>query len=260
MPDPIQDALKKVDLSPVLDDMLKDEDKVKPPEEKGEELDLGQFKNPKDVLKSYKEIQGAFTRTTQENKSVKEENAKLKEQLELANMTANYQAPMPTGNETQDETVKTFNVLRIAEILEEKNDENPSDFQERYAYAQMVARQYPNLSTTPKGVKKLFELGDKLRIEKTRQTAGKALETIFGEPLGEEEIARLKSLVKGGKTSDQPANKQTNAYMPDTSTSTRKGSQLPDQNQNLENDIRQAADQGDIDGTIAALFKKQLAE
>jgi Tfp pilus assembly protein PilV len=39
---------------------------------KPEQSNLAQFKTPEDLLKSYKEVQGAFTRTSQENKALKD--------------------------------------------------------------------------------------------------------------------------------------------------------------------------------------------
>lgn len=264
-------GLPDVDLGPILDDIKAQQEEKQPTQTaEGQELDLGQFKNPKDLLKSYKEIQAAFTRVTQENKQYKEELPKLKEELEMVRYTApvvqsqpqvrQHGEPVFDGGEDIDTRIqKTVAVQRIAEVLEEEAEKNRGEFQERYAYAQMIAREYPQLSSTSRGVKKLFEIGDKRRAEDMRKNAGRALETIFGEPLGEQEIARLKTLVKGNA---QQPNSQSNlnAYMPDTSTSTRTGSDIADQNQKLDLEIRQGADKGDVDGVIAALFKRQLAE
>lgn len=264
-------ALPDVDLSPIMDQLKDDGEPQKQQQQSpkaddkqkasDEPLDLGQFKNPKDLLKSYKEIQAAFTRMTQENKSSKEELAALKEQLELAR----YSVPNPVlqqqQNGAEDNPYKTFNVMRIAEILEEEADKNRAEFQDRYAYAQIVSREYPQLAQTPKGVKKLFEMGDKLRADYLKKNAGKALESIFGEPLGEEEISRLKTLVKGDKSQAQTQTKQNmNAYMPDTSTSTRAGTADQSQTPKYESQIRDGVEKGDLDGVIAAVFGKHLAE
>lgn len=258
------EGIPDADLSPIMDQLkeTQKEEKKEEPKQEGE-FDLGQFKNPKDLLKSYKEIQAAFTKVTQENKTAKERLAELNEKIELMQYNTPAMNPQPQYAQAQqsqaqtDDTYKTFTILRISEVLEEEADKNRSEFQDRYAYAQMVGREYPNLTTTPKGVKKLFEMGDKLRTEHMKKNTGKALEAVFGEPLGDEAIARLRAIVKGGNT--PPTKSNTNAYMPDTSTATRAE---PGQNQNLtyENEISNGVKQGDVDGVIAAIFKRQLAE
>ena len=60
-----------------------DDTKQTDTQDKQDDLDLGQFKNTKDLLKSYKEIQGWATRISQENKAYKDEIAHLKDQVEL---------------------------------------------------------------------------------------------------------------------------------------------------------------------------------
>jgi hypothetical protein len=275
MADDLQ-GLPDVDLTPVLDSLEqsapKEEPSVRTETKPTEELDLGQFKNPKDLLKSYKEIQAAFTRVTQENKSHKEkeiELAQLREQVELLRSSANrpiHQEPQKRFDEAfvenpeaaiQQRITQTVMTSRIAEVLEEEAEKNRDDFNERYAYAQQVAQQYPQLATSPTGVKKLFQFGDKLRHDALKKNASKALESIFGEPLAEEEIAKLRKMVKGDKAIKQTTNK-SDAYMPDTSTSTRSGSESGQRNADIE--IEEYSKKGDIDGTIAALFKKQMAE
>ena len=261
--DNVDAALKGLDLSGVVKDLKDNEpaQKVEPQAVSNEPLDLGQFKNPKDLLKSYKEIQAAFTRVTQENKSAKEQLAQLQEQLELAKYQPPYQVPQQhpllsqndPDFEIEQRIQKTVATQRIAEILEEESDKNKTEFQERYAYAQMVAREYPQLSSSPRGVKKLFELGDKLRQENLRKNAGKALESLFGEPLNEEEINKLKTLVKGDKQIVTPHNNINNAYMPDTSTSTRTGA-TEDRKQDYEQMRKDAIAKGDVDGVITNIF------
>ncbi len=258
-------GLPDVDLSGVLDDLQKSQEK--PPQQAIEDkLDLGQFKNPKDMLKSYKEIQAAFTRVTQENKAFKEQMAQLNEQLELTKLGGMqqsqpaYQPPadpqqyFQQNEDIEQRIMRQVSTQRIAEVLEEEAEKNKPEFQERYAYAQMVSREYPNLATTSRGVKKLFELGDKLRSENLRKSAGRALESIFGEPLNDEEITKLRTLVKGDKAIKQRTD-QTNAYMPDTSTSTKSGQ---DQNQipNIDLELNESVKKGDLDGAINALFKR----
>jgi len=273
-------GLPDADLSPIMD-QLKENAKEEQKEEvqKQEERPrnkYGQF-TKKDgtldedgVLKSYKEIQAAFTRVSQENKATKEQVAQMKEELELSRLNQSYAPPqqqyVPPQQQTYDqqqpdiavEVQRQVMTTRIAEVLEEEAEKDRTVFQERYAYAQSVSRQYPQLGTTPRGVKKLFELGDKLRTENLKKNAGKALESIFGEPLGEEEITRLRTLVKGDKVVQQ-SQSRSNAYMPDTSTSTKSGSQT-DQKPNYDTKLSEAVEKGDVDGAIEAVFKRQLAE
>jgi hypothetical protein len=273
-----QDEIKElpnVDLTPILDE-IKETQKEEAKEERVEKTDkprnkYGQF-TKKDggldedgILKSYKEIQGFATKVSQENNQTKEELAQIKEQLELAKYQPPvYQQPQQYQQDPaqidDNNPMKVFGIMRVAEVLEEEKDKNPAEFQNRYAYAQKVSVQYPQLSTSARGVKKLFELGDKLRTEELKQSAGKALESIFGEPLGEEEIARLRTLVKGEKAQVQTQSKNNmNAYMPDTSTHTRTGA---DQNQNPNFDLKihESAKKGDVDGVIKSLFSKAMAE
>ncbi len=266
-------GIPDVDLTPIMDQI--EETQTKEPKEL--KIDkprnkYGQFTkkdgtlDEDNLLKSYKEIQGFATKVSQENKQTKEQMAQIQEQLELAK----YQPPVyqqqqqyqqDTAQIDDNNPMKVFGIMRVAEVLEEEKEKNVADFQERYAYAQMVSREYPQLSTSARGVKKLFELGDKLRTEQLKKSAGKALESIFGEPLGEEEIARLRTLVKGDKSQQKQTQTKTNmnAYMPDTSTSTRTGA---DQNQNPNFDLKinESVKQGDVDGVIDAIFKRALAE
>ena len=260
-------GIPDVDLGQVIDQLKETTDKDavvdKKREGKADDFDLGQFKNPKDLLKSYKEIQAAFTKYAQENKSYKEQLAQAHEELELAKLGAGQ--TQQSNYDPQDETIeqrinRTVATQRIAEILEEEAEVNKAEFQERYAYAQMVAREYPQLSTSARGVKKLFQLGDKLRQDNLRKNAGKALESIFGEPLSEEEISKLRALVKGDKAVQQLTKQNiSNAYMPDASTSTKLGSDQ-DRKPNYDERISESAKKGDVDGTIEALFQGVLAE
>ncbi len=238
--------------------------KVETKETKNEGLDLAQFKTPQDLLKSYKEIQAAFTRVTQDNKSTKEQMSQLKDELELSRMSVTQPMQQQQGNLDDPEVQLEQRIQRsvattlIAEVLEEEAGKNKSEFNERYAYAKMVANEYPQLTTTGKGVRKLFELGDKLRSDQLKRSAGKALEAVFGEPLGDEEINKLRMLVKGDKAIKIKTN-LTDAYMPDTSTSTRTGSDT-DRKPNLELQIKDSVEKGDVDGVIKGLFKSILAE
>jgi hypothetical protein len=274
MADEIDNALSDLDLNAVAKDIQGQQEKEPVAEPKVEpkaepqELDLGQFKNPKDLLKSYKEIQAAFTRVTQENKLTKNQIAELQEQVELARAAANRppQEPQKRFDEAFVENpeaainqriAQTVMTQRIAEILEEESEKNKDEFNERYAYAQQVARQYPQLATSPSGVKKLFQFGDKLRQDALKKNASKALESIFGEPLNDEEISKLRKMVKGDKAIAK-TNNNSDAYMPDTSTSTRTGSDQKQDNYDIK--IKESVEKGDVDGVVAALLERQLAE
>lgn len=274
-------GLPDVDLDKVVAD-LESQNQDKEPEtsaQEPKELDLGQFRNPKDLLKSYKEVQGAFTRVTQENKTLKqqmeeaqalkEELARLKEQQELST----YQAPVaPTSNKSFDDVwmenpedaikqkvMEHVNTTRIEEVLQEEDMKNHEEFQERYAYANMLAQnpQYAHLSRTAAGVKKLFEVGDKLRVERLKANSRKSLEYVFGEPVTDEELAKLKGLVKGTGTKQTTNN--SDAYMPETSTSTMTGADQ-DQRPDTSARVSEAARKGDVDGVIDEMFKDILAE
>jgi hypothetical protein len=266
MPDDIQ-GLPDVDLTPILD-QIKETQKEETKEEKVDKPrnKYGQF-TKKDgtldddgLLKSYKEIQGFATKVSQENKQTKEQLAQMQEQLELSK----YQPPpvyqQDAAQIDDNNPMKVFGIMRVAEVLEEEKEKNSADFQERYAYAQMVSREYPQLSTSARGVKKLFELGDKLRTEQLKKSAGRALESIFGKPIGDQEIARLRALVEGEQSQDKKQIKNNmNAYMPDTTTHTRTGADQ-NQNPNLDLKIDESAKKGDVDGVIKSLFTRVMAE
>lgn len=230
------------------------------------EIDLAQFKNPKDLLKGYKHIQAGFTRLSQENKA-------LKEQIETSN---NEPTPpvidnVPGGDGgsfdeslIQDPEAAITDVVtnvigrtRIAEVLENEAEENPEEFQERYGYVHMLSQnpQYKQYTTTAKGVKYLFQVADKQRSESLKRSAGKALESILGEPLGEETITRLKTLIKGNSTTTTQQG-LGDAYMPD-SASTKTGKNT-DSETDFEAEINDAAGKGDVDSTIDAVFKQAL--
>jgi len=250
-------GIPDVDLTSVIEDLEKTASPKEP-----QKQDLGQFKTVEDVMKGYKEVQGFATKVSQENKTLKEQMQALQEQNELARLSSQQtyypqqQQQEPTLEQNIDRIVA---VREIANVLEEEAETNRPEFQERYAYAQMVSREYPQLATSRRGVKKLFQLGDKLRQDYLKKNASRALESILGSPLGEEEIKKLRTMVMGDKAI--PLNQQfnSNAYMPDTSTSTKSGSDQ-NRNPNFESEINESAKKGDVDGVISAIFKKALAE
>lgn len=246
---------------------------------KSDEELLAQFKSTKDLLKSYKEIQGFTTRVSQENKDkakvIEELQTKLNQLQEEAELRR-YQAPatpqtqqksfeeMFLDNPEQAITAKAMeiaNTQRITEVLEEKRYENPDDFPERMGYVNMLVQnpQYAQLQYSPKGVAKLFEIADKTRAQMLTRKAHESLKVIFGEDV---DLDALKALVKGSGGAVPPVNQikpqQTfaNAYMPDTSTSTRTGADL---NMNQIETIKQEAlKNGDPSAVAGALLKEAL--
>jgi len=254
-----------VDLSGVVDDLQDTTTGDKTGgQQKGDNLNLPPFKAQEDFVKSYKELQRVISKLSEETKTKDQQLAEMVEQMEMLK----YSAPpvnqggsgyyTPSEEPIEQQIHRTVLTQRIAEILEEESDKNKVEFQERYAYAQMVSKEYPQLGTSPKGVRKLFEMGDKLRNEHLKKNAGRALESIFGEPLGEEDINKLRTLVKGDKAIQQQL-KNTNAYMPDTSTSTRSGLDAT-QKQNYDEKINESVEKGDVDGVLKGMFGSLLAE
>jgi len=272
MPDETK-GLPDVDLSPIIDDLEKTASQKEIPQQQQQQQpqqqrnEFGQFKSPEEVLKGYKEVQSFATKVSQENKTLKEQLQSMQEQIELARLSQQQQTYYPQQQQQMSQQEPTLEqnidrivaVREISNVLEEEAEKNRAEFQERYAYAQMVSREYPQLATSRRGVQKLFQLGDKLRQDNLKKNASRALESILGSPLGEEEINKLRTMVKGDKAI--PLNQQfnSNAYMPDTSTSTKSGSDQ-NRNPNVELEIDESAKKGDVDGVINALFRKHLAE
>jgi hypothetical protein len=235
------------------------------------EFDLGQFKNPKDLLKSYKEIQGVFTRTTQENKALKEQmtqlQAEFNERMELFQLSQPRPAPQPQQKDFDQQFIenpqKAVEILaeqkaqslmlqsKIQDVLEEESLKLPGEFNERYSYAKMVSQQYPQLVTSSAGIRKLFQMGDKLRAEQQRVQAYKAVQAVFGEDV---DFEKFRQLVKKDA---KPGSTNTNsAYMPDSSTS--RGNQS-DSNavNNVDLEISEAVKKGDPDAVLTALFRQK---
>jgi hypothetical protein len=232
-----------------------------------EEFDLAQFKNPKELLKGYKEVQGAFTRTTQENKALKDEIAQIKEQMELMQFSRQpQQQAIPQQQKDFDQMFienpqaavealaqrKAQSMIvqsKIQDVLEEENLKNPAEFHERYQYVSALARQYPQLVTSQAGVRKLFQLADKTREDHQRKQAYDLVTKVFGQDV---DLEKFKQLVKRDQTGQTQS---TNAYMPDTSSG---GRNIPESNAvNAEDEVSAAVKKGDPDKVIAALFKQQ---
>jgi len=239
-------------------------------------LDLGQFKSAEDLLKSYKEIQGAFTKVSQENKTLAEQSGEmqrlkdeldsLKEQQQLASFQTPNQSRQKDFDESwmenpemtiQQAVTHQVNLSRIEEVIQEEDINNPTEFQERYAYVDALAKnpKYAPLARTAAGVKRLFKEADKLRSQQLISNSRKALEHVFGESLDEEHLANLKKLVFGDKSTKQEKT-NNDAYMPDGSTSTKSGSE---QNQKKGNSVNDAVQRGDVDGVLDSVFKDMLS-
>lgn len=229
--------------------------------------DLAQFKTPEDLLKAYKEIQGAFTRTSQENKALKEQfeslHAQMKEQQELSRFQARPPV-QPTAQQDFDQMfinnpeqavvskaqqVVAGQILqaRIQEALEEEELKNPAEFQERYYFAKIASQRYPQLVTSKAGVKKLFELADKVRVEESKKQAMTAVKRLFGEDIDVEKFAKL--IKRDAQTSDNNGI----AYMPDTTSSSRTGAESG-QGVPQSQAIHEAVNKGDVDTVLKQMF------
>lgn len=270
-------GLPDVDLTPVIDD-LKAQDKDQKVDDVKSDThpdrdEFGQFKTKEAMVEGYKNLQGFSTKVSQENKSHKERIAELEEEVELAKSARSFTPPQ---NQTDDDkpfdqrlaespestldamVAQRVATLSIAEVLEEESEKNRGEFNERYGYVQMLSRQYPHLANTGRGIKKLFEMGDKARTEQLKKNAHKGLEFILGKAPTEEEIEKFKSLFKG--TEQQTTDKDTTgAFMPDTTSSTKLGADA-DQTPNRDKEIKDGVDKGDVDATLDAVFLKQLEE
>lgn len=245
---------------------------VKEPEQQTpteEQFDLAQFKTPKDLLKGYKEVQGAFTRTTQENKALKEQMQQMEqavqEQMEL--MRLSQMRPQPQAPPVEDfdqqfiaDPRKAVETLaerkaqallmqsKVQDVLEEENLKNPNEFGERYQYAKMVAQQYPQLATSTAGVKKLFQMGDKFREEQQKRQAYNLVAKVFGDDVDMEKFKKLIQKDTGQIT------QTNNAYMPDSISGRNKSEPAPF---NAEMEISEGIKKGDPDAVLSALFRQK---
>jgi hypothetical protein len=245
-----------------------------------EEFDLGQFKNPKDVLKGYKEIQAFSTKIAQENKELKSQLQSIMEQVELMRYQQPSQPPpQHAGNWDFDKAFienaggavaavakgvseatiqQALRTSMIEEVLyeEEAKDKNPdkSEFKERYAFAMQLRNQYPNLINSKGGVRKLFELADKTREQYNRGVAERTIKTLVGEDV---DLEKFRAMVKKDGGQDNSRAKQM-AFMPETSGSFRSGSDSGASN--VDRAITDAVGKGDVDTVIQGLFHKALKD
>lgn len=237
------------------------------------QTDLAQFKTPEALLKSYKELQGAFTKTAQEKASLLKEVEQIKmqiqEQAELTRLSQmNQFPPQPAPQKDFDQMfienpqkaveslaeqkAQTLVVrAKIQEVLEEENLKNPDEFGERYAYVKLLSNQHRHLVTSTAGMRKLFQMADKLRAEQIKAQADKAVRMMFGEDI---DMEKFKSILK--KDASPPTNNTNLAYMPDSSTTSRTG--LGTGKTGIDSEIQAAAAKGDVESTIANIFNKAL--
>ena len=287
MADELQ-GLPDVDLSAVEADLLKNQDKgqqqdVSPQqtaqapshEDKVSEYDdqmLEKFKNPKEVLKQWKEIQAFTTKTAQEKK---EADLKI-QQLEQKIAEMEMMPPPQYGGgyhqpQQQDEyedpdiarmverkAMQIYSTMSIREVLDQEYSSNPTDFAERYQYVQMLGSQpqYAHLANSGQGVKKLFEKADEKRTEHIKKTAEKAVKLYLGDDI---DVERLKQLLKKDKEPGLPDGSDT-GFMPDTTTSTTRTATAQKQAKGYDQLIEEKVKAGDADAVTALLFKKQLEE
>ena len=244
------------------------------------EPDWAQFKN-KDgslnqeaLLKSYKEIQGYATKVSQENKQVGDQLKQVMDQFEIMRLSqaqaqyaqpaqpqqANFDTRFVENPENavqsvaQSEARKIFVQAQIEGVLNEEQIKNPQEFNERYQYAMVLKNQYPQLTQSAAGVRKLFELSDQVRKEELKKQSYRAVQVLFGDDV---DMEKFKSLIK--KAPD--ANPQQNpnlAYMPDTTMGSRSGADTNAQRGNQPT-ISDAVQKGDVDTVIQELFKTARA-
>ncbi len=239
---------------------------------------LAQFKSTKDLLKSYKEIQGFTTRVSQENKAkdkviaeLQENYNKLKEEMEIRK----FQAPVAAQQQSRSfndlfienpeqafelKAMQVANTQRIAEVLEDEESKDRKKFPERLAYVKMLAQnpEYQQLTYSPRGVRKLFELADTSRKESMERNAHEILTNLVG---GDLDIEKFKALVRKDQqpnTQSTTANPIINAYMPNTRTSTRTGADIDNQTNDLEREKQEAVKTGDASKVAGVLLKQAL--
>lgn len=237
----------------------KPEPKAQP--EVKENFDLGQFKNPKDLLKSYKEIQGYTTKVAQENKALQEQLGQLQEQMRLMSMGNQPQQPQPPQdfdtqfinnprNAIRAEAMQALREATVQEVLIEEQTKNPAEFNERYAFAMQARQMYPHLVNSGAGVRALFQVGDKMRTDAMKRNAEKSVKMLFGEDV---DFMKFAALVKKDQ---QPENNQGKdlAYMPDSTGAFRTGTESGQVN--FDKSIDDAVGKGDVDTVLDGIFKK----
>jgi len=250
-----------------------------PPKPDTKDTGFAQFKDADALLKGYKELQAAFTQSSSKSKELEQKIAELEQERELLQGAGSYatQPQYPNQTETNDDPAMQFlsnpskavadqvNLTLIGNEIEKEQVKDRAAFPERYAYVKELAAQYPHLTKSPAGVSKLFEQADKVRKDRTKTIGIRTMEAIFGQPLNQGQLEKLGQLIgiageKGEQTGQSGTNVNLNsgAYMPDSSSVSRNrsGTGTPTH----DDKIRDAANKGDVDATIDALFQKVLSE
>jgi hypothetical protein len=228
---------------------------------------LDQFKTPEALLAAYKEVQGFSTRIAQENAEIKRKFAELQQRQELAQ----YQRPVaqpqqqPQGNfdsmfianpqeavaAVAAQTVqRQLQTIRIAEVLDEENGKNPQEYQERFAYANQLGNQYPQLTTSAAGVKKLFRMADEYRKTDYQKRGMEFVRAVIGEDVDMEKFRLAVRKDQTGQTTQT-----NNAYMPDTTSSNRTGPETG-KTSSYDTEIADAVKRGDPDAVLNAQFRQ----
>ena len=227
--------------------------------------------NQEALLKSYREIQGYTTKVSQENKQFNDQIQQLTEQMEILRLSQGHgQMPQQVAPEKDFDSLfidnpqsavegvaehkarQIFLQTQIESVLAEEQVKNPNEFNERYNFAMALKNQFPQLTRSAAGVKKLFEIADNARKEELKRQSYRAVQVLFGDDV---DLEKLKALAK--KT---PVNTATNpnlAYMPDTTHGTRTdaGTRTPQAGAAID----EAVQKGDADRVIQEIFKQTLA-
>jgi len=275
----------KDDLNPVIDDLENQAKTVPSGDAPPAQPDKGwpnTLTTDEQKLHAYKSVLGGFTQVSQKNKTLQDQVNQMQQRItefeERANLggtTPNLGGLDPTGDyhppatETefdpynpqavQGMVAQTVATMRIAEVLEEENQANPTEFMERYGYVKMLGQQYPNLARTAAGIKKLFQEADKRRKDNTRTQAFRALGLILGREPSEEDIQKFRESFPGAQTQPQGGELQApNAgYMPDSTGSSRTGADTNTQ-PDLDRQIEEAKQKGDHQEVTRLLMQKAL--
>jgi predicted RNase H-like nuclease (RuvC/YqgF family) len=235
---------------------------------------LAQFKSTKDLLKSYKEIQGYTTRVSQENKTLKEKAQRAEElenrlnQLQQEMELRQYQMPQQPVQQKSFEEMFIENpeqaiamkaneiatIQRIQEVGLEERAKNPQEYVKRAETVQKLALdpRLQHLQYSAQGVRKLFEIADVVRKKETAYMTRQML----NDPIVVETL-REKLGIQNNNTNSNP---QTNlAYMPDTGTSYRTGQDmLNGQMTEIRRSKEEALQKGDVGGVTRALIQEAL--
>jgi vacuolar-type H+-ATPase subunit I/STV1 len=234
--------------------------------------DTGNQQQIPDIEKSYKEIQGFATRVSQENSELKKALAQLKEQVELVQLQqqpVQRSQPQNAGKDFDSLFIENpqqaitavasqamqqqLEVSRKADVLQEEYAKNSEEYQERYAYASRLLPQYPQLGSSPAGLRKLFELGDKIRLSEYQRKGMALVKAALGDDV---DIEKFKQLVKSDQAGTTNQTQTNNAYMPDTTMSSRTGTDSG-KNVTIDQEIQAGVKSGDMDAVLNVLFKEK---